>query len=141
MPAHAGSVLERQRIEVEGTVCSGLGQGQHFTQLDWVLVQLRAQLGWSVHPGTLNLRLSGPRWDALRRAMQASPGLPIEPPAGFCAAKCFRAELGEQRLPAAVVLPEVAAYPAQQLELVAPLRLRDALGLDDGASLRLTVEV
>lgn len=141
MPSRASSVLERQRIAAQGTVCSGLGQGQVFTQLDWVQAQLAGQLGWQAHPGTLNLRLAGPEWERLRTAMQASAGLPIEPPAGFCAAKCFRAELGQQRLPAAVVLPEVAAYPADQLELVAPVRLRDALGLADGASLRLVVEL
>ncbi len=141
MPGRASSVLARQRLEAQGTVCSGLGQGQVFTRLDWVQAQLSGHLGWRAHPGTLNLRLAGSEWDALRAALQASTGLPIEPPAGFCAAKCFRAELGPLRLPVAVVLPEVAAYPADQLELVAPVRLRDALSAIDGTRVWLTVEL
>lgn len=130
-----------RRFEVEGVVCSGLGQGRVFTQLDWVLAQLRRHVDWPVHPGTFNLRLRGLRWTALRRAMRWHPGLPIDPPAGYCAAKCFRARIGAEGLPAAVVLPEVDAYPPDQIELLAPVRLRDALRVADGARLPLWVEV
>ena len=41
---------------------------------------------------------------AMRRAMDERPGLPIDPPAGFCAAKCFRARVGAPGLAAAVLL-------------------------------------
>jgi len=128
-------------LEVEGVVCSGVGQGRVFTQLIWVLAQLRRPVDWPVHPGTFNLRLQGPRWTALRRAMDERPGLPIDPPAGFCAAKCFRARVGAPGLAAAVLLPQVDAYPSDQLELIAPVRLRDALGVADGARLPLWVQL
>ena len=106
-----------------------------------VLAQLRRHVDWPVHPGTFNLRLQGPRWTALRRAMDERPGLPIDPPAGFCAAKCFRARVGAPGLAAAVLLPQVDAYPSDQLELIAPVRLRDALGVADGARLPLWVQL
>ena len=128
-------------LEVEGVVCSGLGQGRVFTQLIWVLAQLRRHVDWPVHPGTFNLHLQGPRWTALRRAMDERPGLPIDPPAGFCAATCFRARVGAPGLAAAVLLPQVDAYPSDQLELIAPVRLRDALDVADGARLPLWVQL
>lgn len=127
-------------FEADGTVASGLGQGRMLTQLDWVLAQLRRHFDWPVHPGTFNLRLQGPRWAELRSAMHAHPGLVVEPPAGFCAAKCFRARVGAARLPAAVVLPEVDGYPPDQLELVASVNLRQALNVVDGARVPLLVE-
>ncbi len=145
-PMHAVSAPGAARgvdveLEVEGVVCSGVGQGRVFTQLIWVLAQLRRHVDWPVHPGTFNLRLQGPRWTALRRAMDERPGLPIDPPAGFCAAKCFRARVGAPGLAAAVLLPQVDAYPSDQLELIAPVRLRDALGVADGARLPLWVQL
>ncbi len=145
-PMRAASAPDAARgvdveLEVEGVVCSGVGQGRVFTQLIWVLAQLRRHVDWPVHPGTFNLRLQGPRWTALRRAMDERPGLPIDPPAGFCAAKCFRARVGAPGLAAAVLLPQVDAYPSDQLELIAPVRLRDALGVADGARLPLWVQL
>lgn len=131
-----------QRFEAEGTVASGLGQGRMLTQLDWVLAQLRRHFDWPVYPGTFNLRMEGARWNALQAAMGAHAGLALEPPAGsgYCAAKCFPARIGAAGLPAAVVVPDVPGYAADQLELVAAVNLRQALDVADGACVPVLVE-
>ncbi|SRR6266545_1326856 len=117
---------------LHGVAVSGLGKATALTQLPWVVVQLKARLGMSPYPGTFNIRLSGEeeiaRWDALK----AQPGIPLNEPASTnCAAVCYAARLNE-RLPAAILLPGVPGYPADQVEVVAAVQIRSALGVEDG---------
>jgi riboflavin kinase len=123
-------------MTLEGHLCSGLGEGAMFTGLDWVARQFREKLGYEPHPGTLNLRLAGPDWALARNRMQAADGVAIEPPAGFCAAKCFEVLINDS-VRGAAILPEVADYPADKLEIVAPVAVRQELRLKDGDRVRL----
>jgi CTP-dependent riboflavin kinase len=118
-------------VTLEGRLCSGLGEGADFTALDWVERQFRDKLGYQVHPGTLNLCLSGSDWLAARDAMQVAAGIVIEPPPGFCAAKCFPV-LIDGCVEGVAILPEVAGYPEDKLEIVAPVAVRQQLRLIDG---------
>ncbi|MDP2133723.1 MAG: DUF120 domain-containing protein [Sulfuritalea sp.] len=127
-------------VTLEGLLCSGLGEGAGFTALDWVEHQFHAKLGFWTHPGTLNLHLAGSEWDAARDAMQAASGIAIEPPPGFCAAKCF-AVLIEGRIAGAAILPDVPDYPADKLEIVAPVAVRRELRLKDGDRVSLQLNI
>lgn len=111
-----------------------------FTQLDWVAREFQAKLGYVPHPGTLNLSLSGDAWTRLRGRLQRATGIVIDPPAGFCAAKCFEV-LIDDRIKGAAVLPEVADYPADKLEIVAPVAVRRELRLSDGDPVTLRVRI
>lgn len=126
------------RFQLVGTVVSGLGEGARFTAIDWVVEAFRRTLGFAPHPGTFNLRMSGARWEATRAHLLAAPGIPITPSPGFCAAKCFPVEL-DGRLEGAVVIPQMPDYPDDKFEIVAPVRVRDALGLADGDRVTLAV--
>jgi phosphoglycolate phosphatase-like HAD superfamily hydrolase len=56
----------------------------------------------------------------------------LEPPdESSCRATCLPVRLAD-RIPAVVVVPHVAGYPPDQVELVAPLDLRRELGLAEG---------
>ena len=68
-----------------------------------------------------------------------APGAPRDPnePA-FCVGYCFPARIGG--LLAAVVIPHVPDYPADKLELVAAVRVRDALGVAPGDRVLVEVE-
>lgn len=97
--------------------------------------QLLALAGIDPYPGTLNLTLTGDahleRWRNWRRA----PGQTMEPAdAAFCSARCYAVRI-EGRVPAAIVLPDVPAYPHDKIELVAALPLRAHLALGEGAML------
>lgn len=116
---------------LEGTLCRGLGEGARFTRLDWVEREFRDKLGYAPHPGTLNLSLAGDAWASARERMLLAEGIPIEPPGGFCAAKCFSV-LIEGCIEGAAILPDVDGYPADKLEIVAPVAVRQALQLRDG---------
>lgn len=127
-------------VTLQGLLCSGLGEGAGFTSLDWVEHQFYGKLGFWPHPGTLNLQLAGSDWDAARDAMQAAPGITIDPPPGFCAAKCFPV-LIEGRVAGAAILPDIPDYPADRLEIVAPVALRQELQLSDGDRVTLRLQV
>jgi CTP-dependent riboflavin kinase len=127
-------------VTLEGRLCSGLGEGAGFTALDWVENQFHAKLGFWPYPGTLNLNLAGGDWDTARDAMQVAPGIAIEPPPGFCAAKCF-AVLIAGRVAGAAILPDIPDYPADKLEIVSAVAVRQELGLNDGDHVTLQVRI
>ncbi len=127
-------------VTLQGRLCSGLGEGAGFTALDWVEHQFHDKLGFWPHPGTVNLQLAGSEWDAARGAMQAAAGIAIEPPPGFCAAKCFAVLIAGQ-IEGAAVIPDVADYPANKLEIVAPVAVRQELRLNDGDRVTLQVRI
>ncbi len=127
-------------LALEGVVRAGLGEGARFTALGWFVEALRDALGFVPYPGTFNVEVRRPDRDALRAELRRAPGIAIAPPPGFCAARCFPADV-EGRIHGAVVLPDVSGYPEDKLELVAPVCVREALGLGEGARVRVTVRL
>ena len=119
--------------KITGLVFSDLGRAAGFMALDWVQSSLKDKLGFSPYPGTLNLRLrtNGER-DLWRAVRETGQGIEISAPdAAFCQARCFLVEI-EGKHQGAVILPEVEGYPADKLEVVAGVRLKDALKIADG---------
>lgn len=128
--------------EILGRLASGIGQGRHFTQLPWAREQFRARLGIDPWPGTLNIVVDDPDampvWVRLRR----TPGIRMENPNDGphdCDARCYKV-LVEGRIEGAIVYPEIEGYPPAQIEIVAEVNLRAALGVEDGDPVRLTVK-
>jgi CTP-dependent riboflavin kinase len=134
------------RVAIEGVLREGLGVAQRFTGLPWVRAQFARKLGLDLYPGTVNLQVADPTAQALlgqlREGRGVDPasglvlaGVAIDPPEpGYCVGWAYPARLGA--LPAAVIVPRVADYPADKLELVAAVRVRDALGLAPGDRVR-----
>ena len=121
---------------IQGQLVRGLGKAADFTRIDWVRRQLIEYAGIDPHPGTVNLELGDEvnrtRW----RNWRDLPGHAMVPEgAAFCSARCYPVRI-EGRIPAAVVLPEVAGYPEDKLEFVAALPVREHLSLAEGAVLR-----
>ena len=128
-----GAVSEGTTIA--GRLVRGLGTAAEFTRLDWVRKQFLALAGIDPHPGTVNLTLSGKAHLERWRRWRGMPAQLMEPAdAAFCRARCYAVRI-EGRVPAAIVLPEVPAYPHDKVELVAALPVREHLSLDEGATL------
>lgn len=130
----------REMREFEGIVCSGLGDGAKFTQLDWVMNEFRAKLGFVPHPGTFNLQVGGETWDSVRPRLMREAGIGVTPVNGFCAAKCFTVIVND-KVRGAAVFPEVAGYPEDKFEIIAPVAVRQALGLRNGDRVKVRVEI
>jgi len=121
---------------IEGRLARGLGQAADFTQIDWVRQQLLSLAGIDPHPGTVNLGLADDSNQQRWRAWRSMPGLAMQAAdASFCNARCYPVRVAG-RIPAAVLLPEVAGYPEDKLEIVAALPLRQHLSLGEGALVR-----
>jgi len=152
-------------LVIEGVLRDGLRVAAQFTELPWVREQFQRKLGLDVWPGTVNLQVVDPTGLAALARLRLPPdapgavlsGVPIEPPGpaptsaagapgaadlshtpAFCVGYCFPARIGG--LPAAVVIPHVPDYPADKLELVAGVRVRDALGVAPGDRVLVEVE-
>ena len=116
-------------IEIRGTVCDGQGQARGFSQLDWVRRQFRSKFGFDPYPGTLNLRVENTMALA---PLRAAGGIPIQPGStDACPAKAFRVRVG-RGIDAAWIVPQVAGYPEDVIELMAPVSLRETLRLKTG---------
>lgn len=119
---------------IRGRIARGSGWGTHFTGLDWAHTQFVERLGIDPFPGTLNLSLEEPEAIAAWIRLCSTPGIRIDNPhdgPNDCNARCYRVRL-DGRIDAAIVLPEIDGYPEGKLELIASIRLREALGKGDG---------
>jgi riboflavin kinase, archaea type len=132
------------QCKIHGIIFSDLGQASVFMGLDWVQEALRKTLGFTPYPATLNVRPSGPEdarlWEQVQRDVAGVPLLPIE--GGFCSARLYLINVqgsagGGERINGAVLLPAVADYPRDKIEIIAPVQLKQALGLEDGDCLDL----
>lgn len=125
-----------------GIVFSDLGQAASFMALEWVQTALQQRLGFIPFPATLNVRpkdaADAQVWCRVRGN---SAGISLGSTNGFCKARLYPIELvvqaGAQRnkLAAAILFPEVKNYPNDKIEIVAPVRLKEHLGVQDGDQL------
>ena len=117
---------------VTGQVKTGVGQGAEFTQLDWAMAQFIAGCGIDPYPGTLNIVLMDDRHFATWDQVKSGPAIRLRGgDSGSCDARLFPVRIGGA-FPAAIVLPEVAGYPDNQIEVIAALPLREYLSVADG---------
>lgn len=119
-------------ITLRGMTVSGLGKATGFLELAWVREELAKKLALEAYPGTFNVRLTEPGSLVDWRTLTAQPGIEIEPPnSSACVARCYPV-LVNDRLPGAIILPHVANYPPDQVEVLAATSVRGELGLADG---------
>jgi riboflavin kinase, archaea type len=136
----------QDRVTMAGLVRSGLGEGRYYLSRPGYVAQFEAKLGWVPYPGTLNLELAGPEANKLR-LLRRSPVFTIE---GFQAegrtfggVTCHPASVqgaDGRRHDCATILPHRSHYTTT-LELIAPMRLRDALPCTDGSELEVEVHL
>lgn len=131
-----------QPKRIRGLLTSGIGKGKHFTRIDWASGQFVEKLNIDPFPGTVNVKLEDVWSLSAWRVLREGAGVRIANPGaapGDCCARCYPVLIAGQ-IDAAIVLPEVPGYPGDQIELIATVNVREALGLDDGASIELEVK-
>jgi CTP-dependent riboflavin kinase len=125
--------------KIHGVIFSDLGQASRFMALDWVQEALRKCLGFAPYPATLNVRPSTPQdarqWQEIQREVAPEALAPVE--SGFCNAGLYSVSIqrlvrGDKTVKGAVLLPAVIDYPEEKIEIVAPVRLKQALSVEDG---------
>jgi len=131
--------MSSQEKKIKGTIVSGVGQGEYFTQLDWVKSQFKEKLGFDPYPGTLNIKLDKKNEKIYQDALKKG-GFEIVPPVtDFCLSKSYPVSVG--KLKAAVVLPCVSDYPRNIVEIMAPVKIKEKLKVKDGDELEFTIRI
>ncbi|XGI84331.1 DUF120 domain-containing protein [Halorutilales archaeon Cl-col2-1] len=127
-------------VDLTGEVVSGMGEGEYYISLDGYQRQFQEKLGYEPFPGTLNIELDDDSVRA-RSAVNNADGILIEEweneERTFGALTCYEAEIGG--VDGHLVKPHRSHYPEDMAEVIAPVKLRDELGLEDGDGI--TVEV
>ena len=120
------------RQTITGVLATGLGEAAGFTSLVWARDAFRDRLGIDVFPGTVNVMVTSDQDRAAWRLVKSWKGIVLPPPRpDWCNSRCYHARI-DDRIDAAIVLPEIDSYPEDQIELIASVGVRDTLGLKDG---------
>ena len=125
-----------QHPVVRGVVVGGLGEGQYYISREGYGTQFRRLLGFEPFAGTLNIRLDEPFVPSSQQAIKIEGFRDEGRTFGEC--KCYRILVNG--IEAAIVRPERSNYPAHLVEVIAPVRLRDALHLADGDPVEVTLQ-
>lgn len=126
---------------VSGEVTSGLGVGKTFIAKEWVRGQCLEKLGFLPYIGTFNVRIKGKAAEAFLQRLELAPGIEIVPgEPDFCMGKCVKIEIAN-KIRGAVVIPAKTEHLPETLEIIAPVNIRDALGLQDGETVLISLQV
>ena len=125
---------------VGGKVVGGVGQASFFTQLEWVQKQCIEKAGFRPYPGTLNVEVNDEDTLVVERLRRVGQIQLVPPDPQFCAATLVRVNIGN--IQGAIVVPEedVNVHGKKVIEILAPVRLRKALGVKEGDEIILIVE-
>jgi len=129
----------RNQYILTGKIVSGVRKASFFTQLDWVQEQCARKLGFRPYPGTLNIEIDKSVVSVLE-TLQGKSGIALVPPdPEFCIAKTLPVTIGTEK--GAIIIPaeDVNVHDKNIIEVLAPLRLKTALGVNDGDTVTLTV--
>lgn len=126
------------KIKLSGTVSCGGGEGKKFLGLPWVKRQIEEKLGFTPYLGTLNVKLSEKNVE-LKKLLEKARSVKVCPAEGYCRGMLIKASVGT--LECAIVVPEVADYPKELLEIIAAVNLRETLHLKDGDEVTVTVNL
>ena len=125
-------------VDLTGIVTSGMGEGRHYITLPGYMEQFIEKLDYEPFAGTLNLELTE---ESVRKRARLGALEPLtiegweDDERTYGPAYCYAASVvgndGEYE-PAHIIAPERTHHGEEQLELIAPEKLRDVLALDDG---------
>ena len=130
-------VLDKSGLQLDGKVVSGMGEGAYYMSLEGYRSQFSEKLGYEPYAGTLNLKLLNQSSVRMRSMMDNYPSVFIR---GFTDSsrsygwvKCYPAILNDGAVDkAAVIVLERTHYDNSMLEVIAPIGIKDLLGIKNG---------
>jgi riboflavin kinase, archaea type len=133
-------------IDFEGTVVSGMGEGAYYMSLDGYRKQFKEKLGFEPYPGTLNVKLIDQIFMNARREIGRYPSVFIN---GFSDnmrtygwVKCYKANINKAAVNnAAALVLERTHYDDSMLEIIAPICLKEAIGIQNGDRISIKVQI
>lgn len=120
---------------IRGKVEPGLGKGQYYISREGYQNQFLQNLGFVPFPGTLNIKLDDPFVPLSQKTIYIEGFWDDGRTFGKC--KCYKIRV--HGIEAAIIRPEQSNYPADLVEVIAPVHLREALGLADRDIVEITI--
>ncbi len=127
------------KIYFSGTVVSGLGEGRYYTEQEGYVKQFKEKLGFTPHPGTLNVEIEYVEKNKLRLLKNHRAIIIKEfktKNRSFGSVRCFKAEINN--IKGAIVLPMRSHY-SNILEFISSIYLRGELDLKDGDNVNIVI--
>jgi len=125
---------------LKGRVVSGAKKAAFFTQLDWVLDQCSEKLGFKPFPGTLNIEILPESLLKVESIQEEKRIELVSPDPKFCKAQMCPVSI--EGIDAAIIILEekVRVHGKNIIEVIAPISLKDALNIDNGDTVTLTIK-
>jgi riboflavin kinase, archaea type len=125
-------------MEITGVIRSGAGKGAFFTQVEWVVSQCEHMLGYRPFPGTLNVHVLESDLAKLDSLFCKSDFELVPDDPAFCAAQVKKVMVNG--IPGAVILPseDVRIHTHNVIEVISARALKEALGVSDGDSVKVS---
>ncbi|MDG6939817.1 MAG: DUF120 domain-containing protein [Nitrososphaerota archaeon] len=127
--------------EFHGIVFTGIGEGGYYMGLKGYRDQFKEKLSFYPYPGTLNLKLQSPVERQRLHELIQRQGMRVE---GFAdgkrtygGLKFFNALVEDER--GAVLAIDRTHYDNSVMEIISPVKLREALNLQDGSVVNIKV--
>jgi riboflavin kinase len=127
------NAFEGGRIEFEGIIVKGLGEGGYYVSMEGYSRQMKEKLGFAPYPGTLNVKLDDSGIIARQQMMSGDP-IVIS---GFRDDKrtygdlfAYKCRVGSEEC--AVIVPIRTHHGPDIIELVCPFNVKKKLGKKDG---------
>lgn len=132
---------EREAVTIKGELISGMGEGRYYITRKGYTEQFEEKLGFYPYPGTLNLLLEREHDIVVREMLDNCPYTKVD---GFTdenrtfgAVKCYPVSVNGVK--GAIISPLRTHHPKNVIEIIAPVYLRDRLGLKDGDEISVTL--
>ena len=129
------------KVVFQGVVISGMGEGKYYTEQSGYVDQFKTKLGFTPHPGTLNVKIDYIERNKLR-LLKNYGGIRLDEftteNRTFGEVICFNATINSTK--GAIVLPRRSHY-SQILELISAHYLRQKLHLNDGDKVEIVIHL
>lgn len=123
-----------ESMVIQGHLFTGIGEGAYYVSLRGYMTQFIQTLGFAPFPGTLNIKLTSLEDRRLRRELEQYRGIQIQEfddgQRTYGSARCFHAQIKD--VEGAILAIERTHYDDSVLEFIAPINIREKLGLKDG---------
>ncbi len=150
------AIEKSKKMEFEGTVVAGMGEGAYYVSLEGYKKQFEQKLGYIPFPGTLNIKLTEKIFMLTKRELINNSGIFIK---GFNDnvrtygwVKCYHSSIAKinkdsletkdshvKSFEGEIVILERTHYDETMLEVISPISLKDNLGLKIGDKVKLIV--
>ena len=130
----------KKTVTLSGIVISGTGEAGKITEIPWVKQQFIEKIGINPHPGTFNIMVLPEDITKLEELRNAKGVTIISRDTEHCSGISLPVRV-EGKINGAIVIPLIPNYPPSQLEIIAPVNIKNALPVKDGDTVRAEISL